>query len=121
MGGSTNKASAAALKNPAAVKDDIEWAESVCAAHEVAKLTQESFSAAELHSAYLISPRGNIILSAGDPTSIVDDFPPTIEADVIFDFFQSTTAAKGIKFVASSMRRQTEWRHLFTLYSEADA
>jgi hypothetical protein len=70
--------------------------------------TQESFSAAELHSADLIAHVGNIIFSAGDPTSVVEDLPPTIETDVIPDLLQSAIETKGIRFVAANIRRQTE-------------
>jgi hypothetical protein len=85
MGGSTNMASAAALQNPAAVRGDLQWANNVCATREEAMRTRESFSATELHSTDLIAPRGNIIFSLRDPTSVVKDPPPTTEKDVIPD------------------------------------
>jgi hypothetical protein len=32
-----------------------------------------------------MTPRGNIIFSAGDPTSITEDLPPIIETDIVPD------------------------------------
>ena len=54
----------------------MEWAHHVCEALIKATLTQGSFSPAQLHRAELMAPKGNIIFSAGEPTSIVEDLTP---------------------------------------------
>jgi hypothetical protein len=68
-----------------------------------------------------MAPRGSIIFSAGDTTSVVEDLPPTIEEEVVFRPSKSTTAPKGIRFIAARVRKWTEWRHFFTLHGDAPA
>jgi hypothetical protein len=86
-----------------------------------AKSTQDSFTAEELYTTDVATPRGNIIFSAGDPSSVVEDLPPTIETDVIPALLESTAAPKSIRFVAARIRKQTdEWRNVFTLLSASE-
>jgi hypothetical protein len=62
-----------------------------------------------------MAPRNNIIFSAGDPTTIVEDLLPMIEIDVTSDLLQSVVTVKGTRFVAANIKRQAKWRH-FSFY-----
>ena len=42
-----------------------------------------------------MAPRGNIIFSAGNPTSITEDLTPTIETDIVPDLLVCVAAPKG--------------------------
>ncbi len=84
LGRSTNRAVAAGLQNPTEAVNSMEWAKHVCEAHMQAKLNHDSFTAEELYTTDLAAPRGNLIFSAGDPLSVVEDLPPTIEIRMSF-------------------------------------
>ena len=44
----------------------------------------------------------NIVFSAGDPSSVVEDYlPPTIETDVILEMLEATAVPKNIRFVVA--------------------
>jgi hypothetical protein len=81
MGGSANRTIVAALQDPIQAANSLEWAMHVCEAHRAAKATQDSFTAEELYTTDLMAPRGNMICYAGDPSSEVEDLPPTIETN----------------------------------------
>ena len=76
---------------------------------------QQSFTVAEQHDANLIAPRGCIIASAGDPSSVSQDLGPTLQLEVTPPLSQAAAAPKGVRFVASGLRKLTEWRSFFTL------
>jgi hypothetical protein len=61
-----------------------------------AKLTQDSFTAEELYTTDLAAPMVNIIFSAGDLSSVVEDLPQNIETGEISSLLESTAAPKGI-------------------------
>ncbi len=79
---------------------------------------QDSFSPAELHTTVLIAPRGNIILSPGDPTSVTTDLPSIIEIDVVPEVLTYVAAAKGVRIVAENGKKMTEWRNFFQLHAQ---
>ncbi len=81
MGGSTNREIAATLHNPEANKDSGQWANNVCRAHAAAQQLQQSFTPEERHTAKSLAPKGNTIFSAGDPTLVIEDLPPTIDEE----------------------------------------
>jgi hypothetical protein len=82
MGGTTNRRVAALLSDPLDVADSAPWVAFVTAAHTTALDLQLSFTDIEQNSANLIAPRGSIISSAGDPSSVSQDLSPTIQLDV---------------------------------------
>jgi hypothetical protein len=50
-----------------------------------------------------MASRGDIIFSAGDPASVVEDLiPPTIETDVISELQKSTKTTTDIRFAATN-------------------
>jgi hypothetical protein len=65
-----------------------------------------------------MAPRGNIIFSAGDPTSIVEDLIPTMKSAVVPELLDNVAAPKGVRFVVAKVRRITEWRHFFHLQAK---
>ena len=65
----------------------------------------------------MVAPRGDLIFSAGDPLSVVEDLPLTIETDVILKLLESAAAPKGIRFVAARIRKQTPF---YTIASGGD-
>jgi hypothetical protein len=101
LGGFTNRAVAAALQDPIEAAKSLKWARQVCEAHRHAKTTQDTFTAEKLYTTDLTAPKGNVIFFAGDPSSVVEDLPPTIETDIIPALLKSTAAPKGIRFVAA--------------------
>jgi len=110
MGGSTNRAIVTALQDPTATTLMGGWAYHVCIAHNEAKRTQDSFTPPQRHTTDLMAPRGNIIFSAGDPTSMVEDRTPTIETEVVPDLLESVVAPKGVRlFIAAKIRKIKEW------------
>jgi hypothetical protein len=116
MGGSTNIDLAGALQNPLTTRSTSQWAVAVCDSYAEARQTQDSFTATELHKTDLKAPRGNIIFSAGDPSSVVQNLPPTIETDAIPELTWFTTTPKGIRFVSANVKKHREWR-LFILHN----
>ena len=108
MGGSTNMAVAAALNNPEAARHTLQWARSVLEAHMAGTKLLQSFSLAEKETADRLAPRGNTIFYDGDPTSIVEDMPATIEDEPLPELHQAIAAPKGIRFIASKLRKLTE-------------
>jgi hypothetical protein len=79
LGGSTNRSVVAALQDSTEAANSLDWAKHVCEAHKQAKSTQDSFTAEDLYTTDLEAPRGDIIFSSGDTSSVVEDLPPTIE------------------------------------------
>ena len=116
MGGSTNITIAAALHNLSANKNSQQWAHGVWEVHEARTQLQQSFTPAERHTAVCMAPRGNTIFSAGDPTTIVEDLPATIEEEALPELHESIAAPKGIRVIATKLRKLTEWRHFFYLH-----
>jgi hypothetical protein len=114
MGGSTNRRIAAVLQNQAANRDTLQLARSVCEAHDEAEALHESFTPAERQTTDRLAPRGNTVFSARDHTSLVDDLPPTIENEEVPGLAKSIAAPKGVRFIASRIRKLTKWRHFFT-------
>ncbi len=70
----------------------------------------------EKHTADRLAPRGNAIFSAGDPTTIIEDLPATIEDEALLELHETTAAPKGIRFIAANLRKLIEWRHFFDLH-----
>jgi hypothetical protein len=69
--------------NPAQAVATQQWAAFVCNAHADALTLHQSFTFAEHTTAInLMAPRGNIITTAEDPSSVAQDLTPTIHADV---------------------------------------
>ncbi len=108
MRGSTNREIAAALHNPEASKNSRQWANNVCQAHTAAQQLQHSFIPSEKHTANSMAPRGNIIFSAEDPTSVIEDLPPIIDEEDFPELRQSTIAPKGVRFLAARIRKWAE-------------
>jgi hypothetical protein len=52
-----------------------------------------------------MAPMGNIIFSASDLASVVEDLPPTIDTDVIPELLDNTALPKGIKFTATNVKQ----------------
>ena len=73
----------------------------------------------ELNTANLIAPRGNIITTVGDPNSVAQDLPPTIQTDVSPSLDAAAVAPRGIGFVAAGIRKLSEWGAFFHLHSIA--
>jgi hypothetical protein len=122
IGGTTNRSVAAQLANPPEVTNTAPCASFVNAAHNAALTLRQSFTYGEHHSANLIAPRGSIITSAGDPSSSVShDLCPTLQLDVTPPLSQAVVAPKGVRFVASGLRKLTEWRSFFTLHGSSSS
>jgi hypothetical protein len=82
---------------------------------------QQFFTPAERHTADCLAPRGNTIFSAGDPTTVVEDIPSTIEEEGLPELNVSSSAPKGIRFIAAKLQKLTEWRHFFDLHQRTPA
>jgi hypothetical protein len=107
------------LVNPAAFGESQQWANIVCSAHDDAHLLQQFFTTNEHTTANRTAPRGYIITSAGGPSSRVQDILSTIPADTIPRLNDAAVAPKGVRFIASNIKRLSDWRALFELLSSA--
>jgi hypothetical protein len=58
---------------------------------------------------------GNIIQSAGGTMSVASDLPPAMEVDVAPELQEAVRAPKGVRFVATGLRRLGDWRTFFPL------
>jgi hypothetical protein len=116
MGGSTNRAIAAALHDLTAVRDTLQWAHSIGEAYLAGNGLRQSFSPAEKDTVDRLAPRGNTIFFAGDPTSIVEDLLATIEDEPLPELHQAIATPKGIRFIAAKLCKLTEWRPFFELH-----
>ncbi len=114
MGGNTNRTVASLLVIPVQARGAHQWAAFVCDVHCEAIDLQQSFTVGERATTNLVAPRGNIIIIAGDPTSVAQqDIPPTIQLDVTPLLASAAVAPKGVSFVATSLRKLAEWRVFF--------
>ncbi len=77
------------------------------------------FTAEEHTTANLTAPRGYIITSAGDPSSAAQDLLSNIPVDSIPRLDEVAVAPKRVHFVASTIKRLTNWRAYFELLSSA--
>ena len=84
-------------------------------AHRAAVDLQESFTADELQTALLLAPRGLVITVLGDPSSVAKDLPPTVDTDVLPAGLLSPGSARGVRHIAASMRRLSDWRQFLDL------
>ena len=116
MGGSTNRQIAEALHNPNASSNSTQWARNVCEAHHAGIQLHKTFTPAERYTADCMAPRGNTIFSSGDPSTVVEDLPATIEDDQLPDLLECTGAPKGIRFIAAKIKKLMEWRRFFDLH-----
>jgi hypothetical protein len=71
----------------------------------------------ELNTANLIATRGSNITNVGDPSSVAQDLPPTIQTDVTPSMDVDAAAPKGVRFVAAGLRKLSEWRAFFHLHN----
>jgi hypothetical protein len=70
--------------------------------------------------ANLLAPMGCIIMSTGDPTSVADDLPPTIETKVVFPLLACDVAPNRIRLATSRLRKLEEWRKFFKCLADAE-
>ena len=82
MGGETNRIVTSILANPVQASEAHQLVAFVCDAHHGAMYLQQSFTVDERTKANLVAPRGNIITTVGDPSSVAQYLPPTIHMDV---------------------------------------
>ena len=61
------------------------------------------------------APRGNIITSAGEPSSVAQDLIPTLHTEITPSRTEAAATPKGVKFVAAGIRKLVEWRAFFLL------
>ena len=95
-----------------------EWATFICGAHADALGLQQSFTVFERTTANLGAPRGNIISTVNDPSSVAQELPATIHTHVTPPLDAAAAAPKGVRFVAAGMRKLAEWRAFFCMHGE---
>ncbi len=105
IGGRTNRSVALMLATPTAFRGSQPWTNFVCTAHSEACVLEQSVTVAEHSTANLIAPRGNIITSVGDPSSIAQDLLPANCTDVIPHLVEVVAASKGVKFIPASIHK----------------
>jgi len=108
MGGNTNRFVVMMMINPVHVAATQHWDAFVCNAHADALTLKHSFTVAEHTTANVMAPRGTIITTAGDPSAIAQDLPPTIHPDVTPTLDSSATTPKGVRYVIAYLRKLTE-------------
>jgi len=116
MGGTTNRKVASMLVNLVTASGTHQWAQYVYTAHVEVTVLYRSFTVDENAIASLVAPRGNVITSNGDPSSVAQDAPPTFHTDVTPRPLDVAAAApRGVRFVATALRKLAEWRAFFRL------
>ncbi len=105
MGGTTTTRAATLLTDPSYVSGTHAWAASIAAAHMEALEQQASFTGPELRIVSLVAPTGNIIQSAGDPSSIALALTPTLDVEATPTLTDAARAPKGVRFVAARLCR----------------
>ena len=110
MGGITDRDVVAILVGLANTINNDRWATCVCDAHSKVLQLQRSSTVAEHGTANLIAPRRNIIVSAGDPSSIAHDIPPMAHTDVTPSLYVATVTPKEVRLVAFGLKKLAEWR-----------
>jgi hypothetical protein len=78
MGGPTPRKVAIELLDPLGQGPEGGWAAHLLEAHRSAVELQESFSAEDLHPAFLLAPRGLVVSLHGDSSSVAKDLPATV-------------------------------------------
>ena len=121
MGGSTPRRVAADLREPPERGPVRGWAAHLLAAHRAAVCLQESFTTADLHRAFLLAPRGLVIKLPGDPNNAAKELPQTVETEVVPLGCLSPGSTRGIKHVASGLRRLMDWRKFLDILSASPA
>ena len=119
MGGRTPRKVAEYLLNPLAVQEGGGWAFHLLEAHKATVGLQESFTLDELKTAFLLTPRGLVIIMLGDPSTVAKKLPSTVDTDVIPIGFLSPMSARGVRHVAVGIRHLTYWRHFLAILEEA--
>ena len=84
-------------------------------AHRAVVDMQETFNFDELQTAIMLAPRGLVIVVPGDPNSVSKDLPPTVDTDVLPAGPISPGSARGVKHIATGMRRLSAWRPFLDL------
>jgi len=117
MGGTTTARAATLLEDPPAARGSFAWARSLCKAHEEALELQSSFTDKELQLISLAAPRGCVIQSPGDPSSVALDLPPTLDLNITPALAEASRAPKGVRFVAAGLRRLQDWRSFTRMHA----
>ena len=91
------------------------WTNIVCNAHADANFLQKSFTTEEHTTTSLTTPRDNIITSAGDPFSVIEDLLPTIPMDAIPRLDEIAPAPEGVRFIDFGIKRLSDFRAFFSL------
>jgi hypothetical protein len=115
MDGRTYRSVAAMIANPSAICDSQPWARFVYDAHAEARRLETSFNSEKHNTMNLMAPRGNIITSAGDPSSVAQDLQLTIFTEVIPPHNIAAAAPKGALFISAGLRKLVKWRVLLFL------
>jgi len=105
MGGTTTARAATLLADPAGISSSHAWDASLMVAHREALELHVSFTGPELHTVSLMAPRGNIIQTAGDPSSTDIALTPTLNVEIMPSLTEAARASKGVRFVAVGLRR----------------
>jgi len=118
MGGNTNRSLAMMFINLVQASATQQWVAFVRNAHVDALNLQQTFTIAEHSTTNLMVLRGNIVSTACDPSSVAQDLPPMIHTDVTPPLESTTTARRGVQYVAASLRKLAEWRKFFNMHDD---
>ena len=119
MGGRTSRSVAFMRVNPVAFYDSQLSVNLICTAHSEARLVKISFTVNEHSTASLIAPQGNIIISAGDSSLATQDLLPSKCTEVTPHLVEAAAAPKGVKFIATNIRKIADLRAFFCFLSSA--
>ena len=65
-----------------------------------------------------MAPRGNIISTVGNPSSVAHDLAPTIHTNGKLPLDSVAAALKGVQFLAAGLRKLVEWRAFLNFHNE---
>ena len=110
MGGTTTARAAALLADLAVFSSSHVWTANLMVTHREALELHASFTGPDLHTVSLVAPRGNIIHSAGDPSSTIIALTPTMNVEIMPALTEASRASKGVRFVVAGLHRLRDWR-----------
>jgi len=112
MDGLTPRKATEHLLNPTAARACEGWVSHLLQSHGAAKGLHESFTSEELETSFLIPPRGLAITLASDPNNANKQGTPANNGHrCTSPCSLSPGGARGVKHVATRIRRMKDWRY----------
>ncbi len=84
------------------------WAAHLLHAIQAAMDLHESFTQDDLQMAFLLAPRGLVIIVPGDPRSVANELPPTVDANALPPGPLTLGSARCVIHIAAGIRKLSD-------------